>query len=60
MPDRGATREEVEITIRDGERTAAKTGRVAFRKNFVFLQYWKEHYYEAKQVMPVVVDKDDR
>ena len=32
MPDRGATREEVEITIREGEITAAKTGKDTITK----------------------------
>ena len=59
MPDRGASREEVEITIRDGERTAVKEGRSAFRKNFPFQREWKGHYYKVKQVMPIVAEKND-
>ena len=60
MPDRGATREEVELTIRAGERTLAKGGRSTFRKNFSFQRVWKGRYYEIKQVMPVVVEESDR
>lgn len=59
MPDRGAKRDEVEITIRDGERVPAKKGRIAFRKNFPFQKEWKGRYYEVKQVMPIIVEKDD-
>jgi len=37
MIKRGATKKEVEATIRDGEMTPAKKGRLAFRKNFPFV-----------------------
>jgi len=60
MPDRGAAREEVEVAIRAGERVPAKEGRIAFRKNFPFQQDWKEHYYEVKQVIPIIVEESDR
>ncbi|MBM4463932.1 MAG: DUF4258 domain-containing protein [Chloroflexi bacterium] len=60
MPDRGATHEEVETAIRAGERVPAKEGRIAFRRNFPFQKDWKGHYYEVKQVMPVVVEESDR
>ena len=60
MPDRGTTREEVEAVIHDGERVPAKEGRIAFRKNFPFQQDWKGHYYEVKQVMPIVSEESDR
>ena len=38
MPDRGATREEVEAAIRTGELTPAKGKRLSFRRNFPFNQ----------------------
>jgi hypothetical protein len=60
MPDRGATQQEVEAAIRAGERVPAKKGRIAFRRNFSFRREWKGHYYEGKQVMPVVVEENDR
>jgi len=59
MPDRGATQEEVEATIRTGERIPAKGRRIAFRKNFLFQQQWKGRHYEVKQVMPIVVEEND-
>ena len=60
MPDREAAREEVEAAIHAGERVPAEEGRIAFRKNFPFQQDWKEHYYEVKQVIPIVVEESDR
>ena len=55
MPARGIALKEVEIAIREGEKVAAKSGRVAYRKNFPFEAKWKNRYYEIKQVMPIVV-----
>jgi hypothetical protein len=58
--DRGASREEVEQAIRTGERLPAQKGRIAFRKNFGHDAMWKGKYYQAKQVMPIVVEEPDR
>ncbi len=55
--DRGASEMEVEKAIREGERVPAKSGRVAFRKNFDFDSNWKGKYYKVKQVMPIVVEE---
>ena len=60
MPDRGTSREEVEIAIRAGEKIPARAGRMAFRKNFPFQRDWREYYHEIKQVMPSVVEESDR
>mgnify|MGYP001044761991 CR=1 FL=1 len=60
MPDRGTNREDVEAAIHVGERALAKEGRMAFRKIFPFQQDWKGHYYEVKQVMPIVIEESDR
>jgi len=60
MPDRGTTREEVEITIRTGEPTPAKSRRLSYRKNFPFNKDWKEKQYAIKQVMPIVIEESDR
>lgn len=60
MPDRGATREEIETAIRSGEKLPAERGRIAFRKNFSYGQIWKGHYYETKQVVTVIQDEGDR
>jgi len=58
--DRGASREEAEQAIRAGERLPAQKGRIAFRKNFSHNGMWKGKFYQAKQVMPIVVDEPDR
>lgn len=60
LSDRGASREEVDQAIRTGERLPAKKGRIAFRKNFSHNGMWKGKYYQAKQVMPIVVEEPDR
>jgi len=60
MPDRGATREEVEAAIRSGELSPAKGKRLSFRKNFPFNRDWKGRKYAIKQVMPVVFEESDR
>ncbi|MBI5409788.1 MAG: DUF4258 domain-containing protein [Nitrospirae bacterium] len=60
MADRGASEEEVELTIRTGERSPAKKGRLSFRKNFSYDAMWKGKRYQAKQVMPIVVEEPDR
>ena len=58
LEDRGTSTEEVKKAIQEGERASAKQGRVAFRKNFPFVSKWKGKYYEIKQVMPIVTEKD--
>ena len=41
MRERGATEEEVEAAIREGERFPAKFGREGFRRNFRFDGTWR-------------------
>ncbi|MBI3609420.1 MAG: DUF4258 domain-containing protein [Nitrospirae bacterium] len=60
LADRGATRNEVEETIRDGEPVPAKEGRRAYRKNLPYRVLWKGKRYETKQVMPIVVEENNR
>jgi hypothetical protein len=60
MFDRGASREEAEQAIRKGERLPSQKGRIAFRKNFSRDAMWKGKYYQAKQVMPIVVEEPER
>ena len=60
MFERGASREEAEQAIRTGERLPAQKGRIAFRKNFSHKGMWKGKFYQAKQVMPNVVEEPDR
>jgi len=60
LSDRGATQEEVRITIQQGEQVPAQKDRIAFRKNFSFNSTWKEKHYETKQVMPIVKEEPDK
>lgn len=60
MDDRGASKEEVELTIRTGESFPAKKGRLSFRKNFSYNDQWKGKFYQVKQVMPIVVKEPGR
>jgi hypothetical protein len=60
MPDRGATREEVESAIRTGDFAPAKSNRLSFRKNFPFNEDWKGRKYSIKQVMPIVMEESDK
>ncbi|MFN3479952.1 MAG: DUF4258 domain-containing protein [Thermodesulfovibrionales bacterium] len=60
MADRGASREEVELTVRTGECFPAKKGRLSFRKNFNYNAIWKGKFYQVKQVIPVVVEEPDK
>ena len=59
LADRGTSQQEVEEAIASGEQTPAHRGRIAYRKNFPFGAVWREHYYETKQVMPIVKEEDD-
>ncbi|MGB9613196.1 MAG: DUF4258 domain-containing protein [Candidatus Margulisiibacteriota bacterium] len=60
LQDRGATKEEVIKTIREGEQVPAKKGRLAFRKNFSFEAEWKGKIYKVKQVMPIIIEESDK
>jgi len=59
MQNRGATRDEVELAIMEGESSFASKGRLTFRKNFAFHAFWKGKHYEVKQVMPIVIEEKD-
>ena len=59
MTERGATQEEVEESIYQGERVPAKKGRSAFRYNFQYNTRWAGKYFLVKQVMPIVVQEED-
>ena len=50
MRERGATEEEVEAAIREGERFPAKFGREGFRRNFRFDGTWRGRRYGMKQI----------
>jgi hypothetical protein len=60
MLDRGASEREVETAIRTGSSEPARTGRVMFRKNFMFDRQWRWRHYTVKQVAPIVAEESDR
>lgn len=50
LSERGATEEEVVLTVNAGETFPAKFGRTGFRRNFSFDVVWKGKDYSTKQV----------
>jgi len=50
LSERGATQNEVTLTIRRGERFTAKFDRTGFRMNFPFNSVWGGRKYATKQV----------
>ncbi|MEW6685716.1 MAG: hypothetical protein AB1393_05865 [Candidatus Edwardsbacteria bacterium] len=50
MEERGATENEVIITVEKGEHFGAKFGRTGFRHNFPFEGEWRGKYYHTKQI----------
>ena len=59
MAQRGATEQEVVITVESGERFDAKFNRVGFRRNFAFRERWRGKHYETKQVEAYAVREED-
>lgn len=58
MDERGATEEEVMVTVEHGERFSAKFGRVGFRRNCTFSGMWRGSAYTAKQLEVFAVQED--
>ena len=50
MQERGATEEEIQATVAQGEQFPARFGRTGFRRNFQFDQDWRGRHYSTKQV----------
>ena len=50
LEERGATQDEVSLTVETGETFPAKFGRTGFRRNFTFGQVWRGKTYATKQV----------
>ena len=59
MTQRGATEQEVRMTVESGERFEAKFNRIGFRKNFMFENRWRGKEYRTKQVEVYVVREED-
>ena len=58
--ERGASEREITATVEDGERFAARFGRIAFRRNFVFGGMWRGRRYGTKQVEAIAVEEGRR
>ena len=56
MAERGATRNEVEQTIFDGDTVPARHGRIGFRYTFPFNAWWNGQYYAHKQLTVYTVE----
>ena len=50
LTERGATEDEVIVTIETGESFPAKFDRTGFRRNFPFGALWRGRVYATKQV----------
>lgn len=59
LSERGATKTEVEETVTSGESFPAKSGRSAFRRNFVYNSEWRGKFYASKQVEAIAVKEKD-
>jgi len=58
IAERGATEAEVVATVRGGERSAAKLGRTAFRRNFPFDGEWRGRRCATKQIEAYAVEEE--
>lgn len=56
MDERGASEEDVRLTVVDGERFPAKHGRLGFRRNFRFDHHWRGRHYANRQVEVYAVE----
>ena len=57
LQERGATEEDVRLTVETGERFAAKYGRSGFRRNFLFNREWMGKQYATKQIEAYAVEE---
>jgi hypothetical protein len=58
LEERGATEEDVRLTVESGERFDAKYGRIGFRRNFPFNKDWAGTRYATKQVEAYAVEEN--
>jgi pimeloyl-CoA synthetase len=59
IAQRGASKQEVIVTVETGERFDAKFNRTGFRRNFAFDKQWRGKHYETKQVEAYAVQEND-
>jgi len=58
LEERGASEEDVKLTVKSGERFGAKYGRIGFRRNFPYNQDWAGRRYATKQVEAYAVEEN--
>jgi hypothetical protein len=58
MELRGASADEVEITVAKGEQFPAKHGRTGFRRNFAGAWTWRGRTFDTKQIEAYAVVED--
>jgi len=59
MVERGASEDEVMLTVLEGEQFLAKFGRNGFRRNFPFEGQWRGRNFAVKQVEAYAVEEQD-
>ena len=57
--ERGASVDEVILTVETGEVFPAKFGRTGFRHNFIFNADWNGKYYITKQIEVFAINNND-
>ncbi len=59
IAERGASQDQVIETIGTGEKTPAKRGRQAFRKNFQYDREWGNRNFAIQQILVIVAEEVD-
>jgi hypothetical protein len=59
LQERGATEDEVMVTVEQGERIPGKVGRTGFRRNFRFNSHWRGRPYSTKQLEVYAVQEGE-
>ncbi len=57
--ERGATLEEITLTVEKGEVFPAKFDRTGFRHNFIYNNEWNSKYYMIKQIEAFAIKEND-
>lgn len=59
LAERGATEQEIRLTVQGGERFPAKHGRTGFRRHFAYGGQWRGRDYGTKQVEVFAVEEGE-
>jgi len=58
MRERGATEQEVRLTVLEGEQFPVKFGRTGFRRNFPFQGQWRGRDFAFRQVEAYALEEE--